>query len=102
MPTEPHRRRIGNIATGVILGVLSAVLVVVVIAALNPWPSAMLIRSLFEKGARDTIAEMEPFVPTSGVSAQRDISYGDAGADTSLDVFSPTGTTTALPTVVWI
>ena len=38
-----------------ILGLLSAVLVVVVVAAVNPWPSAMLIRSLFEQGARNTV-----------------------------------------------
>ncbi|MEL4319546.1 alpha/beta hydrolase [Leifsonia sp. YIM 134122] len=102
MPQGPRRRRIGDIATGVILGLLSAVLVVVVIAAVNPWPSAMLIRSLFEQGARNTVAEMSPYVPTSGVGAQHDITYGDAGADTSLDVFSPEGATEPLPTVVWI
>src|SRR6478752_5096855 len=98
MPQGPRRRRIGDIATGVILGLLSAVLVVVVVAAVNPWPSAMLIRSLFEQGARNTVAEMTPYVPASGVGAQRDISYGDAGADTSLDVFSPEGATEPLPT----
>lgn len=88
--------------TGVILGGLSIVMIAVVVAAVNPWPSAMLIRSLFEKGARDTVAEMEPYAPTSGVRAHRDISYGDAGAETTLDVFSPDGATDPLPTVVWI
>jgi acetyl esterase/lipase len=84
------------------LAVGVALVTVVVVAFVNPWPTALLIRSLFEKGARDTIAEMEPYVPTSGVDAHRDIEYGDAGSDTSLDVFSPTGTTKPLTTVVWI
>jgi acetyl esterase/lipase len=84
------------------LAVGLALVTVVVVAFVNPWPTALLIRSLFEKGARDTIAEMEPYVPTSGVDAHRGIEYGGAGSDTSLDVFSPTGTTTPLTTVVWI
>jgi acetyl esterase/lipase len=102
MAKGTHRHGIGNIATGVIMAVLTAVLVVVVVAAVNPWPSAMLIRGLFEQGARDTISEMDPYVPSDGVSAHDDIVYGDAGADTSLDVFYPTGTAQPLTTVVWI
>lgn len=79
-----------------------ALVTVVVVGFVNPWPSALLIRSLFEKGAAETVAEMKPYVPKSGVDAHRDIVYGDAGSDTSLDVFTPTGASTPLTTVVWI
>jgi acetyl esterase/lipase len=85
-----------------LLALVLAVVTVIVVSFVNPWPSALLIRSLFERGAQETIAEMQPYVPRSGVDAQRDIVYGDAGADTSLDVFRPSGTTKPLTTVVWI
>ncbi|WP_082581552.1 alpha/beta hydrolase [Leifsonia sp. Root227] len=82
------------------LGLALATLAVV--AFVNPWPSALLIRALFERGAAQTVAEMEPYVPRNGVDARRDISYGDAGSDTTLDVFTPAGESTPLTTVVWI
>ncbi len=77
-------------------------LVMALVATVSPWPSALLIRSLFEVTAVSTVKEMEPHVPASGIDATRDISYGDAAANTTLDVFSPSGSTGALPTVVWI
>jgi acetyl esterase/lipase len=77
-------------------------LVAALVAVLSPWPSALLIRGVFEKGAADTLAEMEPYAPESGVTASLDVPYGDEGADTTFDVFSPDGGDDALPTVVWI
>ena len=85
-----------SIAVGLTLATLG------VVAFVNPWPSALLIRALFERGAAQTVTEMEPYVPSSGVDARRDISYGNAGSDTTLDVFTPAGASTPLTTVVWI
>ncbi|MFF1571557.1 alpha/beta hydrolase [Leifsonia sp. NPDC058292] len=102
MAKGTHKRWHDSVVTVSFLALGLAVVTAVVVAFVNPWPSALLIRSLFEKGARDTVAEMEPYVPKSGVDAHRDIEYGDAGADTSLDVFSPTGAGKPLTTVVWI
>ncbi|GAA3644991.1 alpha/beta hydrolase [Microbacterium marinilacus] len=69
----------------------------------SPWPAAMLIRALFEKGARDTVAEMSTYEPESGIRETLDVSYGDAGDATTLDVFSPEDRDgEVLPTVVWI
>jgi acetyl esterase/lipase len=68
---------------------------------LSPWPAAMLIRGMFERGAQDTVAEMEPFVPVSGVDAQLGLSYAK-NPDTTFDLFRPEGETGPLPTVVWI
>jgi acetyl esterase/lipase len=79
------------------LGIVAAVVWVA-----SPWPAALLIRGLFEKGAADTVSEMKPFVPATGVSSKRNISYGNDGSNTTLDLFSPSGTTSALLTVVWI
>ena len=81
---------------------LIAVLVVSIVVSATPWPSAMLIRSVFEKGARDTVDEMEPYVPDIAFDEQTGIVYGDEGADTSLDVVRPADATVPLPVVVWI
>lgn len=68
----------------------------------TPWPAALLIRGLFERGAAETVAEMLPYAPTGGLDEHRNVHYGDAGRDTIFDVFSPEGGTDPLPTVVWI
>ncbi|MET4782447.1 hypothetical protein [Glaciihabitans sp. UYNi722] len=54
---KPWFRRPGRvIPTGLLaLGVIAAIVWVV-----SPWPAALLIRGLFEKGAQDTINEMLP------------------------------------------
>lgn len=77
-------------------------LLVALVSVLSPWPAALLIRAVFEKGASDTLAEMAPYAPEGGVDATLDVAYGERGPDTTLDVFSPAGGNDALPTVVWI
>lgn len=67
----------------------------------SPWPAALMIRALFEKGAADTVAEMLPYTPGSGVEAQLDLAYGD-GADETFHLFRPSDADGPLPTVVWI
>lgn len=78
-----------------------AALALGVIAALvwtfSPWPASLLIRAMFESSARDTVAEMEPFVPDTKLDEHLDVTYGRGQ---QLDVFT-TGRT-AKPTVVWI
>lgn len=77
-------------------------LIVATVWVVTPWPAALLIRALFEKGAQETIAEMLPYVPESGIEETLDVAYGDAGVDTTFDVFTPSGGTEPLATVVWI
>lgn len=91
-----HRGKRGRIVLVSILGVVVAVFAAAVI---SPWPSAMLIRWVFERGADGTVAEMTPFVPKNGVESDKGIEVGDGQ---TIDVFRPTGSTEALPTVVWI
>jgi acetyl esterase/lipase len=89
--------------TKVALGIIVAVVAVVaLIGALTPWPSAMVIRAVFTKGGDDTAAEMDRHVPDTKLSVQKDVAYGDDGADTTMDVFRPASATGPLPTVVWI
>ncbi|MEO7015999.1 MAG: alpha/beta hydrolase [Leifsonia sp.] len=102
MAKGTRRRWYDSVTRVALLAIALAVVTVVVVSLLNPWPSALLIRALFEKGAQDTVSEMLPYVPKSGVAERSDIVYGGAGADTSLDVFTPSGTKHPLTTVVWI
>lgn len=89
--------------TRLVLGiVLIGVAVVAVVGALTPWPSAMLIRAVFTKGGDETAAEMDKHVPDTKLTEQLDVAYGDRGADTTMDIFTPTSASGPLPTVVWI
>ena len=89
-------------------GLIAAFVVVAVslVVSSTPWPSALAIRAVFERGAADTVAEMEPFVPETGVDARLDVATDAAGdpggADTRLDVFTPADDPGPHPTVVWV
>ncbi|WP_240747256.1 alpha/beta hydrolase [Microbacterium sp. K24] len=89
--------------TKVALGIIVAVVAVVaIVGSITPWPSAMIIRAVFTKGGDETAAEMDKHVPDTKLTEQLDVSYGDAGADTTMDVFRPASADGPLPTVVWI
>lgn len=97
--TPRPRWRKTRIVVGVLLGLI---VIVALIGSLTPWPSAMLIRSVFEKGGAATVTEMDRHPTSAALDEQLDIAYGDDGADTTMDVFSPAGADAPLPTVVWI
>jgi len=67
----------------------------------SPWPSAMLLRSAFDKDGQRTNADILPRVPT-GVVAQLDIQYLPGDRVASFDLYHPPGTTTPLTTIVWV
>jgi acetyl esterase/lipase len=80
---------------------VTVVLLVVLVLQATPWPSALAIRAVFTKGGQDTVAEMDKYVPTSGVENLGVHQYGDGSVDTTLSVFSADGDD-ALPAVVWV
>lgn len=75
------------------------VLAVLLALSATPWPSAMVIRAVFERGAQDTVNEMTPYVPQAGLQTRADVAYKPG---LSFDAFSPEGATGGLPTIVWI
>ncbi|WP_259606676.1 MULTISPECIES: alpha/beta hydrolase [Microbacterium] len=99
MTTARARGRVVRIVLGAILaiGVIAAV-----IGSITPWPSAMIIRSVFTKGGQETAAEMNRHQPDAELTEKLDIAYGDDGADTTMDVFAPASADAPLPTVVWV
>ena len=99
MTKRPWYRRPGRMIP---LALLAAGVVFAIVAYVNPWPAALMIRGLFEKGAADTVAEMLPYTPDRGVDERLDVAYADQGANTTFDIFWPSNKSGPLPTVVWI
>jgi len=94
------QRRLGVIA----VIVLAVFVVGGIVGQATPWPSALVIRAVFEKGGAETAAEMDKHVPSNRLTEHLDVQYGDgsAGGNTTLDAFSPAGGTDALPAIVWV
>ncbi len=97
---RPRRSHRGLwITLGTVVGIL---LVVGIVTSITPWPSALLIRALFERSAADTVAEMTPYIPDDDLREAASIPYGDAGATTTLDMFTLAEEGEVRPTVVWV
>jgi acetyl esterase/lipase len=90
--------RLGLVAAGAVGVAIGAVTVA---ARISPWPSAMVIRAIFDRGGRRTSTALEKHVP-SGLTEVTDEVYAVGDPDGRLDVFRPAGAAGALPTVVWI
>lgn len=86
-------------ALSVVVGV---VLVVGIVGSLTPWPSAMLIRAVFEMGGTATAEEMDRHQPDAEIRQTLGVPYADGGAATTLDVFTQALAGERRPTVVWI
>jgi len=98
--SQKAQRRIGVI--GAIL--LAVVVIGAIVGQSTPWPSALVIRSVFEQGGAATVAELNKHLPAAPLTEHLDVQYGDgsAGGNTTLDAFSPTGGGDALPAIVWV
>jgi acetyl esterase len=89
------------------VGILAGLMVLTMAAfALSPWPGALIIRQVFQDGAKKMAGVMAPYAPTSGVTSILDVQYAtgttyESSNFTTLDVFFPTGTSAPLGTVIW-
>ena len=108
MSPANHRPWIRRKRNAIPLALLAAGVVFAVIAYVNPWPSTLLIRALFESTGTKVATEMEAYAPPAdAVTAQLDQTYettamGGSATDRQFDAFSPAGGSDALPTVIWI
>ncbi len=88
-----------------ILGFLVLLIAAVLIAfRVSPWPKAMIIRYMFNKGGKITNQALEKHVPP-GITAQLNLPYAPGDKDALLDVYYPSAiaaTDSVLPTIVWI
>jgi acetyl esterase/lipase len=86
----------------VILGLTLAFIVATYNA--SPWPSALVIRVVFEAGGRAANRALAKHVPPS-VTARLNERYDPADPDALLDVYFPSeieGASRSLPTIVWV
>lgn len=79
---------------------LAVVGVLVLAFLLSPWPSVALVRAVFDRGAAEASAKLEPHVPDNVSS--RTVSYDPADADAVFDVHRPPVVRPDAPTIVWI
>lgn len=81
---------------------LSFLMVGCTVLGISPKPAASVIRLAFDKGGQAMSDALEKHVP-SGVTSVLNEHYDPTQADTYLDVFYPTNTSsTPLPTLVWV
>lgn len=97
--THRTRHRGLFIALGI---VLFLVLTVVVVTSITPWPSAMLIRAVFEQGGKSTAAEMDRHVPDTQLRETTGVVYSEEKSGLTLDVYTAAEEGEVRPTVVWI
>src|SRR5579875_3968944 len=82
---------------------LSALLVgaIAVIAFyVSPWPSVLVIRSVFDQGARRASEALRPLVP-AGVVVESGLAYDPNDRDAQLDVYRGDTATNDGPLIVW-
>lgn len=95
-----RRRRRLKIAAG---SIVAALLVILLAFNLSPWPGAMVIRYVFERGAANVKVAMDTHIP-GGVAIVSGERYREGDKDALLDVYTPesiAGTDQRLPTLVW-
>ena len=88
--------RIGRVGTAAVGAVVAAGAAV----RLSPWPSALAIRAVFDRGAARASDALARHAPTDLVEVI-DEAYAVADPDGRLDVFRP-DRQEALPTIVWV
>lgn len=85
-----------------VLGVIALIIISIMIAfQVSPWPSSLLIRYEFSKGAEATSAALEKHVPDN-IGEVKNQQY-ELNNDTFLDTYYPEGhNRKELPVVVWV
>jgi acetyl esterase/lipase len=72
----------------------------IVVVFVTPWPSVLVIRSVFDMGAAETSAALVQKVPED-VEVQEGLSYDPADPDALFDIYRGAGASKNGPTIVW-
>lgn len=87
-----------------IIAVIAAAVAVLVGVALyvTPWPGALLIRSIFDKGSAEANAALEKFVPQD-IQIKQAVQFDPTDPTSLLDIYRPgNGNDSARPVIVWV
>lgn len=79
---------------------LAAGLFAFVAIFVTPWPSVLIIRAIFDAGAREASEKLVPLVPPE-VRATTNLSYDDADPDARFDIYRPANVDRGAPTIIW-
>jgi len=87
------------------VGIVLCLAIAIVIAfRVSPWPGALVIRYVFNKGGHKTLVAMQKALPSYPVTVTKDVAYRQNDKDARLDVYVPNNvrnTTSELPAIVW-
>lgn len=90
---------------GIIFGGLTLLVITIFIwFRISPWPGAMVIRYVFDKGGARTAEALEKHAPKDGVAVLLDQQYKPGDEDAKLDVYLPESAKqngTKQPVVIW-
>lgn len=87
------------IALALLVALLFGALVIVT-AYLTPWPSVLLIRTIFDRGAEQTSAALAPKVPND-IEVETGLTYDASDPDARFDIYRGNPVAPARPTIVW-
>jgi acetyl esterase/lipase len=68
---------------------------------LTPWPSVLVIRAIFDRGAASASAKLERHVP-QGIVTRHAVRYAPSDPDALLDIHRPSRLDPTAPTIVWV
>lgn len=80
------------------------VLIVSIAFRVSPWPGAMVIRLVFDRGGHKTLVGLQRDIPVQPVTVLENQQYGKGNAKETLDVYMPNAALQAhktLPVVIW-
>lgn len=92
------RRRIGRVLAGLVLTLVALGLVGHFV---TPWPSVIVIRAIFDRGAAAASTGLEKHLP-GAIGETLAVPYDPADPDALLDIYRPAKGSPNAPTVVWI
>lgn len=84
-------------------GLLAIILATALAFRLSPWPGALVVRQIFDRGGKKTLAGLERDIPAQPVTVLKDQAYGP-GKKEQLDVYIPESAlqnNQTLPVVIW-
>lgn len=81
--------------------VLLSVAVAIAAYFVTPWPSVLIIRAIFDRGAIEASAKLEKHLPL-GISVDGEIRYDPSDPDAVLDIVRPRAGTATGSTIVWV
>jgi acetyl esterase/lipase len=81
--------------------VLAAAALALAAHFVTPWPSVLVIRAIFDRGAAEASAKLERHVPP-GITVDRNVRYDASDPDAEMDIIRPPAGAAAGPTIVWV